>query len=567
MKILNLAALAGCMVIMGANQAYSQASIEPGRVQRQFEQPSVPQPQTVPELAVPEIPQTIAPAEAAKVQVQLTDIVIDGSSVYSAESFKQLTDPLLGHEIALTEVYTLANAITTRYRNDDYILSRALVPAQRLDKGILHIQVIEGFVNQVKFEGSSHTLMEEYGKHIAAEHPLRGKMLERYLLLMNDLPGVSARAVLAPATGTSGGSDLTVIVEQKDIFAYGGVDNHGTRYIGPIEIFTGASKHNLFRHGDRTTVSVASAMQTRQLKYLSIKEETPLGNDGLLLTVNAGSSLSKPDFLLKDLNTKATGHSFGAKISDPLIRSRAETFIVHGSFDFLDSKTVMNDDPGIAPSTDDRLRVLRFGSSYDWADQFFGHNLFNVELSRGLDVFGASANDRANPSRPRGRSDFNKVTVDLSRRQDLDRWVPNLGIYLATAAQSSLGEPLLSSEQFGVGGSTFGRGYDSSEIIGDSGISTKVELQYSRNVDRLRTVVQIYGFHDFGVTRNRLPDTGGRNEYSLASVGAGVRFDILKTLSGDFEVAQPLTREIAAEELAGKNGKTPRVLFSLTARF
>lgn len=49
-----------------------------------------------------------------------------------------------------------------------------------------------------------------------------------------------------------------------------------------------------------------------------------------------------------------------------------------------------------------------------------------------------------------------------------------LNPYLAATAQTSFGQSLLSPKQFGVGGSQFGRGYDPSEITGDSGVAGKV---------------------------------------------------------------------------------------------
>lgn len=552
-------------MLLTAQDVWSQASVEPGRVQKQFEPPTVPH--ATPDIVVPDIPSAIAPAEASKVRVVLTAIVIDGASVYTTDHFEPLSKPLIGHEIALSEIFALADAITTRYRHDDYILSRAVVPAQRLEKGVLHIQVVEGFINKVHFEGPVNDLLEQYGQRIVAEHPLRGAVLERYLLLMNDLPGLSARAVLAPATGSVGGSDLTLVTAQKKVDAYAGFDNHGTRYIGPLEISSGVNANNALGLGEKTSLNYATSRYTKQLKYVNIGEEMPFGSDGLLVTFHVGRSISKPGFLLSELEADATGDMLGAKISYPLQRSRADTLKVHAGFDFLNSATVMNGAPDISPSSNDHIRALRLGVTYDRADTFHGHNLFEMEVSRGLNMWGASRDDNATLSRPNGRSDFEKLTLEASRRQELSQWVPNLGLYLAASAQSSLGDNLLSSEQFGVGGSTFGRGYDPSEITGDSGLSAKAELQYSVNRDGVIDATQFYAFYDFGSTRNRQPDNKGAHEYSLASTGAGVRFDILNALSGDLVAAQPLTRLVAAEKLAGKENRPLAILFSLTARY
>lgn len=566
MRVKGLAFSAYCLTVLIANQVLAaQASIDPGRIQRQFEAPVVPH--AAPDIAIPEIPKSIAPDEASKVKVTLTAILVDGSTVYSADSFQELTIPLTGHEIALSEIFTLADAITTRYRNDDYILSRALVPAQKLDNGVLHIQVIEGFIEKVIFDGDPTALLEQYGKHISEERPLRGSVLERYLLLMNDIPGRSVKAVMEPAKNSVGGSDLTLVVKQKKGDAYAGIDNRGTRYIGAVQAFSGVSVNNAFGRDDKASINYATVAHTRELSYVNIKEEIPLGNDGLILAINGGRSFSRPGFLLEQLNAKTAGTMFGAKLTYPVKRSRADTLKISTAFDLLNSETTLNNEADVPPSSNDRIRAFRFGLSYDWADSFYGHNIFESTISQGLGVFGASSNGNALLSRPGGRVDFEKLTMDMSRRQELDHWFQNISLYLAASAQHSLANPLLSSEQFGAGGSTFGRGYDPSEITGDSGIATKAELQYSFSSDGIVRAWQFYTFYDLAGVRNRQPDNKGDVAYSLASVGGGTRFDMLDALSGDVTLAQPLTRDIATETLAGRDGKPLKLLFSLTARY
>ncbi|MBF0436535.1 MAG: ShlB/FhaC/HecB family hemolysin secretion/activation protein [Magnetococcales bacterium] len=557
--------LLGCLVLLFANDVLAQAAIDPGRVQKQFEVPVVPH--AAPEIVIPEIPKTIAPAEAANVKVTLTQIIIDGATVYPEDSLQGMTNSLIGHEITLTEIFTLADAITSRYRNDDYILSRAVVPAQKLENGVLHIQVIEGFIDKVIFDGQSTVLLEQYGNHISKDRPLRGSVLERYLLLMNDLPGRTVRAVMEPSKDSVGGSDLTLVVKQKSIDAYAGIDNRGTRYIGPVQASAGVSVNNMLRHDDKTSINYATVSHTRELRYVNVKEEIPLGNDGFLLAVNAGQSFSRPGFLLEQLNAKTAGAMFGAKLSYPVNRSRADTLKVSAAFDYLNSETTLNNEPDIPPSSTDRIRALRVGLIYDWADSFYGHNILESYVSQGLGILNASDNLSATLSRPGGRVDFKKWTMDVSRRQELDRWISNLGLYLAASAQSSLGNTLLSSEQFGAGGATYGRGYDPSEITGDSGISSKAEVQYSSNSNGFVRAWQIYGFYDFAHVRNRQPDNLEKYSYSLASLGGGARFDMLDALSGDFTVAQPLTRDITAEKLDGNDGKPLRLQLSLTARY
>jgi hemolysin activation/secretion protein len=50
---------------------------------------------------------------------------------------------------------------------------------------------------------------------------------------------------------------------------------------------------------------------------------------------------------------------------------------------------------------------------------------------------------------------------------------------------------------------------------------------------------------------------------SGSSVGLGLRFGLTDTVSGQLELAKPMTRPVALED----NGKAARIFFRLSARF
>jgi hemolysin activation/secretion protein len=124
-------------------------------------------------------------------------------------------------------------------------------------------------------------------------------------------------------------------------------------------------------------------------------------------------------------------------------------------------------------------------------------------------------------------------------------------------------DDLLTSEQFGVGGSNFGRGYDDSEIIGDNGYAGKAELQYNEHLGlTYADTLQPYGFFDYGEVSNRHALSGEKKEQSLASTGVGLRIKLTNNFSGQLEIAQPLTKDVATEQ-----NKDPRFFFGITAHY
>ncbi len=102
---------------------------------------------------------------------------------------------------------------------------------------------------------------------------------------------------------------------------------------------------------------------------------------------------------------------------------------------------------------------------------------------------------------------------------------------------------LVSNEQFAMGGLTSARGYYQSEVVGDRGVGSTLELRAPSLATRIGTWVddlQFYAFGDAGVVSiiNPLPDT--ESVFRVASVGGGVRLKVFGHLSGEALVGLPL---------------------------
>jgi len=98
---------------------------------------------------------------------------------------------------------------------------------------------------------------------------------------------------------------------------------------------------------------------------------------------------------------------------------------------------------------------------------------------------------------------------------------------------------VLATEDIGLGGTSFLRGYDFNERSGDNGIMGFGELRFDwRGEGFWLPRGQAYIFADAGVVSNLEDGFGGG---SLASAGGGVRLDLTRDLDLGVEVAVPLT--------------------------
>src|SRR6185436_17718126 len=125
----------------------------PGPIERQYQRPPEPRAQSG-AIQIP-APSQQAPSNAAEIKFPLTGVTIEGATVYPEAALQPYYQKYLNREVSLADVYGVAAAITARYRNDGYILSQVLVPAQTVDAGRVRLQAVEGYVAEVIIGGSS----------------------------------------------------------------------------------------------------------------------------------------------------------------------------------------------------------------------------------------------------------------------------------------------------------------------------------------------------------------------------------------------------------------------------
>ena len=554
-----------------AQQTPPPAGIDAGRIPQQFNIPATPA-APVP-LGSIELPDGPRPANAQTVPLNLTAIAFEGASVYDQAQLSALAAGLIGRPTTLSDLFDLADAITAKYRAGGYVLSRAVVPSQRIE-GVARIAIVEGYIDRVAFDGPATAAMRRYADSLTEARPLTIGVLERYLLLMNDLPGYQAKAVFTPSPSAPGGSDLTVAVTRKPLDAFIGLDNRGTRYIGPVQAYAGAGYAGLFGLGDKTSIQyVTTPGMARELRYGQIAQEFALGSEGTKLTASVSRSVAHPGFTLRAFDAGSFGTTAQAGVSHPWLRGRTTNLYVNGAFVVRDSTTILNQDRTSINSSDDRTRALRIGVNGNWQDAAAGYSLASVDFYRGLDAFGASRTARLKgtnqppPSRDGGRSDFSKVAFEATRLQGLPWVLPGLSVLTGASGQWAFNQAMLASEQFGVGGGQFGRGYDSSEITGDYGWAAKLELQYLQPFELpMLSSIQYYTFYDAGQVAQQRRGTLTKGKQSLASTGIGARVTLTPEYSANFEIAKPLTRRVATEIDDG-NAKAARFFFGLTARY
>lgn len=543
-------------------------SVAPGRVQQNY----------LPETTMPKVP-TVAPKvqrpeqkaagfgpEAKLIKFKLNKVILTGNHIYSTAQLTALFQNKLHREISIADLQDLVQDITNYYRNNGYILTRAILPPQRVANGIVRIQIIEGYIDQVSIVGTprnANRIILDYGNRISASRPLQLKDMEYYLLLANQVPGATVKAILEPSKKQIGASDMSLSVEQQPIGGSLSYDNYGTLYIGPLQVTGSANANSVIRSGDMISTTYLAATHDKELHFFDGNYQTPLGTHGFIVTAGGNQSLTLPGFLLRDIGTHGTANTYYANFQYPVILSRSQYLMLDGGFSYVDSKVTQLDNQFLL--YDDHMRPIRFGGIYSFADRWNGSNIITPHVEQGLKLFGASDDPQSEETSHFGADGiFTKFNLLVSHTQPIA--ASPLSVYFMAQGQTS-NKPLLATEQFGFGGSVQGRGYDPAEILADRGIAGTLEVRFDTFPQKfLINNVQYYVYYDIGKVWDidASPDPQVPQEQSAASGGFGARFSITQYISGNVMFTQALTKPIASEELIGR-GKVPKIFFSLTA--
>ncbi|MEY4749144.1 MAG: hypothetical protein RIQ60_1358 [Pseudomonadota bacterium] len=452
----------------------------------------------------------------------------------SRAALDALVQPWLGQPFGLAEQQALRKAVLTELDARGLGLGGVAVRPVPGQSGRWALLVVEPRLRRIDYtpgvavpltDASVTALLEAQGLRSGELLDLRA--LDQALYRLNDLPGISATATLAPS-GEEGVYDLLIERSLRRRFEGSAeLDNHGSRYNGRYRLGGLVRINEPLDLGDnldaRLLVSDTAGLVSARLGY-----ELPLAWPGVGDQVGwdsgwrVGLGLSSLSYELGDSFAAMQAHG-RALVSDlsftrPLLRSRRGNLIgrlgassrrLHDRFDAL------------ALQIDKRASDLSAALSFELRDDFAGggYNGGSLALASGrlhIDSALAQAEDSAlGPRATQGR--YLKVTAQLSRLQALP-WV-GWSTYAGLSAQWA-DRNLDASDKFALGGAAAVRAYAPGEASADRGFVTSLELRRA-----IGARWSVFGLFDAGhaVLQSR-PLAGADNIRNLSGLGLGAFF-------------------------------------------
>jgi hemolysin activation/secretion protein len=450
----------------------------------------------------------------------------EGNHMFSAAELSQVTGSYTNRELSTEELEQARRAVSLFYIQQGYVNSGALLPDQNPTNGIIRIQIVEGVLTGIELSGNEWLRDSYINSRLQrwAAPPLNLNNLQEGLQLLRQNPNVEQiNAELKPGTAP-GEAVLDVRVVDKQPFQFGlEVDNHRPPSVGAEQIWAVATDQNLTGNSDRLDFRYgianagADGIELSGLDNMEGSYVLPVTCYETTLGVHASrlnSSLVQPTFLPLDIESLTS--SYGVVVRQPLYLTANREFALALGFDHRknDSSWVFSPSPLSPGSVNGEMvvSVLRF--SQEWLDRGQNHVLaLRSTFNFGLDVWGAT--DDGIAGNPNG-----EFFSWLGQAQYVQRLFNTQNELVLRVTGQYTGEPLLSLEQFSVGGLDTVRGYLENQLVRDRGIVASMEVRIPILFNKAGAgIVKLAPFFDCGGAWN-IDDSNPPN--TLASVGIGL---------------------------------------------
>lgn len=514
MSVLRRHASASAWVVLwaGTSLVHAQTPPDAGTVRQQIEQ------QQHPPLP-PEGPRQFAPPPPLKsiggTTVTVHRFTFAGNTLLSNHELLPIVAPFLERPLDFNELQNAAIAVATAYRKAGWIV-RVYLPQQDVTGGTVTLRVIEAALGKVVVDGHSQRISAARVQQMveAAQtsgKPLTADAVDRALLLVGDLPGVTASGRLAEGRNPGEADVVVDVTDTRLITGDVTVDNAGARFTGAGRVIVDASLNSALGIGDRADTTV---LHTQGSDYQRVAWSLPLGNEGWRVGAH-GTHLSyrivTEEFAA--LDARGTSTSFGLDTSYPLIRSRLKNLYFSAGVEDQHFNNQSDGETSSRYSIADGTLSL-YGNLFDTLGGG-GANTANLTFMEGHVDLGDSPNETADALTTDTSGAFQKIDFTLSRTQTVTE---RFSLYGSLSGQLS-NKNLDSSQKLYLGGAAGVRAYPADEAGGSEGVLLDLEAR-----ERLPAGFNLVGFFDWGsVHVNKDNDfVGAASPNTIDLKGAGL---------------------------------------------
>jgi hemolysin activation/secretion protein/predicted porin len=453
---------------------------------------------------------------ASSIKLEVKGFTFTGNREISDAQLQAQVKPYTPQVLDLSGLREAAGQITSLYRARGYLVARAYLPAQEIQNGQVTIGIQEGVIGTVVAMPGPNVRLRPgmQQRFVDALQPgtiIREQDLERVLLRLSDIAGVSVRAILRPSQ-QAGAADIVLELSEMTAFtARAAIDNYGNYYTGSNRLTSSVSLNDAFGLGETFTVNSQNSFEGLEIKGVGVQQ--PLGASGVSIGANYAELEYSIGKNLKDINADGTAKVSSVFLNSSLLRSRDANI----SFNLSEEHRHFEDEAGDFSVS--KSAVFRSAALYgNWNDAWLGSNLWRLAFGVGDLDKNTAADAALDDYTAKAAGTYKKTNVSFSRLQSLGY---GYSLYGSVAAQWA-DKNLDSSEKLSLGGPNGVRAYPVGEAAGDEGVLGRLELRKYLGTFN-GAIAEGALFADAGrVTVNKNPWDESENHLTRYGYGVGV---------------------------------------------
>lgn len=466
---------------------------------------------------------------------------VTGNTLLKNTVIEETVYPFLGEKRSIDDAEKARTALEKAYHDAGYLTVLVNIPEQKVDGGLVQLEVVESKVDQLRVTGSRYYSLgniKEGVPELAEGKTPHFPTLQKQIEALNRQPDRAVTPVMK-AGKTPGTVSMELKVKDTlPLHATLGLNNNYS--VDTTELRAVANIHydNLWQLGHSINLTfLATPQKVSESKVFSGTYAVPLesGANVAVYAVHTESDVAA----LNTLGVIGTGDILGLRYIKPLPAPEETKNFFHtftGGIDYKNfgqSVIVQGGDSVTSP-----IEYMPFLFNYD-AGYRGAHSLTLLGLSLNTQVRGLVADEQ----QFRDRRFLAKSNYAFLRANVAHKWEMASGAKLELRMSGQLtDQPLISNEQFAIGGADTVRGYLQSEVLGDVGYLGNVEVHSPKFGSYISSKIKdlhVLGFMDFGTAITLEPLASQKETYNLAGAGVGLRFSAMG-LSGVLDFAVPL---------------------------
>jgi hemolysin activation/secretion protein len=451
-------------------------------------------------------------------------------------------------KLTLADIQKTAQRLQEAYRKAGFGAVVVQVPQQTLDKRVVQLEVIEGKLSQIQVAGirqlSRANILRSLPALVLNKTPLLSE-LDSELLMVNENPAKALRVVFQPGE-KKGQVEALVVVQEQPIERWNMLlDSTGNDDTGNYRLALSYQNAN-FRDADYVVGLrlVTSPSNPSQVAILSTTLRVPMYRQKIFWEWSALASNTRnaPNQTpAGELRFAGEGLSVGARAIwtlPSLSEYKQQASIGMESRQYRNSCTIGEFGSAGCGTAAASVDVLPLTLGY--AVQKAGAFNASVQWVSNLPVGNAGNDADFDASRPGAVSRYNLVRANATGNAAINRdWAFSWRADLQLA-----GQPLVSAEQFGAGGTYTVRGYPERALSGDSGAMISGELSTAFNhligKDDAEQNLRLAWFVDAATVSNQF-DTAcmaGKTTCTVWGTGAALHWRSGKGTSARIDLAR-----------------------------